>query len=30
MDFTPLEGSSVLSVPDCGSIGSGHHRVPGK
>ena len=28
MDFTPQEGSPVLSVTDCGSIGSEHHRVP--
>ena len=28
MDFTPLEGSPVLSVPNCGSIGSEHHTVP--
>ena len=30
MDFTPLDGSPVLSVPDCGSIGSEHHLVPRK
>jgi len=30
MDFTPLEGSPVFSVPNCGGIGSEHHRVPMK
>ena len=28
MDFTPLEGSPVFAVPDCGDIGSDLHRVP--
>jgi hypothetical protein len=28
MDFTPLEGAPLVSVPNCGSIGSEHHRVP--
>jgi hypothetical protein len=28
MDFTPRPGSPVLSVPDCGSIGTEHARVP--
>jgi hypothetical protein len=28
MDFTPLEGSPVLSAPTCGRIGSEHYRVP--
>ena len=28
MDFTPLEGSPVFSVPNCGRIGSEHCRVP--
>jgi hypothetical protein len=28
MDFTPLEGSPVWSVPNCGRIGSELHRLP--